>query len=149
VASQKAVLEESLMAIAAQVPAWRMYPAVQALMYLRGSQLTAAAILVSELGDVRRFAHPRRLMGYLGLVPKETANATSSAPSPRPATPTPAGSRSKRYNTASSRQKFPRSSRCASKAKLYRDLALKTQVRLFKRGRHLLTRGLTKGMLGA
>jgi len=58
--------------IAAQVPQWRMYPAVQALMCLRGFQLTAAAILVSELGDVRRFAHPRHLMGYLGLVPKET-----------------------------------------------------------------------------
>jgi transposase len=68
----KAVLEESLLAIdqatqrlarlddllAVQVPPWRMYPAVQALMCLRGFQLTAAAILVAELGDIRRFSHP-------------------------------------------------------------------------------------------
>jgi transposase len=48
-----------------------MYPAVKALMCLRGFQLTAAAVLVAELGDVRRFAHPRHVMAFLGLVPKE------------------------------------------------------------------------------
>ena len=81
----KAVLEECLLAIdqavqrvarlddllAAQVPLWRMYPAVKALMCLRGFQLTAAAVLVAELGDVRRFHHPRHLMAFLGLVPRE------------------------------------------------------------------------------
>ena len=81
----KAVLEESLMAItqatervrrleeliAVQVPQWRMYPAVQALMCLRGFQLTAAAILVAELGDLHRFTHPPHLMGLLGLVPRQ------------------------------------------------------------------------------
>jgi len=81
----KAVLEEYLLAIdqavhrverldellAVQVLQWRMYPAVEALMCLRGFQLTAAAVLVAELGDVRRFAHPRHVMAYLGLVPKE------------------------------------------------------------------------------
>ncbi len=28
-------------------------------------------IPVSELGDIHRFAHPRQLMAYLGLVPTE------------------------------------------------------------------------------
>jgi transposase len=50
---------------------WRLRPAVQALMAFRGFQLVAALILVSELGDIHRFAHPRQLMTYLGLVSVE------------------------------------------------------------------------------
>jgi transposase len=50
---------------------WRLKPAVQALMALRGFQLVAAMITVSELGDIHRFAHPRQLMTYLGLVSVE------------------------------------------------------------------------------
>ena len=79
----KSVLEENLLAvtaatervtrheelIAAQVPQWRLYPAVQALMCLRGFQLTAATVLVAELGDIRRFNHPRHVRAFLGLVP--------------------------------------------------------------------------------
>jgi transposase len=37
---------------------WRLKPAVQALMALRGFQLVAAMVTVSELGDIYRFAHP-------------------------------------------------------------------------------------------
>ena len=50
---------------------WRLKPAVQALMAFRGFQLVAAMITVSELGDLHRFAHPRQLMTYLGLVSVE------------------------------------------------------------------------------
>jgi len=50
---------------------WRLAPAVAALMALRGFQLVAAMITVSELGDIHRFAHPRQLMTYLGLVSTE------------------------------------------------------------------------------
>ncbi len=63
--------------IAAQVPQWKMYPAVQALMCLRGVQLNAATVLVAELGDVHRFRHPRHLMAFLGLVPKEHTTGDS------------------------------------------------------------------------
>ena len=52
-----------------------MYPAVKALMAMRGFQLVAATVLVAEIGDIRRFAHPRHLMAFLGLVPRETAPA--------------------------------------------------------------------------
>jgi len=38
---------------------------------LRGVQLIAAITLVAELQDFLRFAHPRQLMAYLGLVPTE------------------------------------------------------------------------------
>ena len=53
---------------------WRLKPAVQALMAFRGFQLVAAMITVSELGDIHRFAHPRQLMTYLGLVSTEDSS---------------------------------------------------------------------------
>ena len=40
-------------------------------MTLRGIDFVAAATLVAELGDLKRFAHPRELMSFLGLVPSE------------------------------------------------------------------------------
>jgi transposase len=53
---------------------WRLKPAVQALMAFRGFQLVAAMVTVSELGDIHRFAHPRQLMTYLGLVSTEDSS---------------------------------------------------------------------------
>ena len=50
---------------------WRLAPAVRALMALKGFRTVAAMILVSELGEVHRFNHPRQVMAYLGLVPTE------------------------------------------------------------------------------
>ena len=38
---------------------------------VRGIQLIHAVRIVAELGDLVRFGHPRRLMGYLGLIPSE------------------------------------------------------------------------------
>jgi transposase len=62
----KALLEE-----------WHMKPVVLALMGLRGYQTVAAMITVSEIGDIHRFAHPRQLMAYLGLVPSESSSGGS------------------------------------------------------------------------
>jgi len=84
----KAILEEYLQGIdAAQervqrleasmlnlLETWRLKPAVQALMACRGFQLVAAMVTVSELGDIHRFAHPRQLMTYLGLVSREDSS---------------------------------------------------------------------------
>jgi transposase len=61
-------IEESMQAL---LEGWRLKPAVQTLMAFRGFQLVAAMITVSELGDIHRFAHPRQLMTYLGLVSTE------------------------------------------------------------------------------
>ena len=83
--AMKAILEEYLQGIDAAhqrvqrieasmltlLESWRLKPAVQALMAFRGFQLVAAMITVSELGDIHRFAHPRQLMTYLGLVSVE------------------------------------------------------------------------------
>jgi len=83
--AMKAILEEYLQGIDAAhqrvqrieasmltlLETWRLKPAVKALMAFRGFQLVAAMITVSELGDIHRFAHPRQLMTYLGLVSVE------------------------------------------------------------------------------
>jgi transposase len=60
-----------------EVEGWRMRPVVNALMSLRGLDLIGASTVVAELGDLRRFAHPRELMGYLGLVPSEHSTGSS------------------------------------------------------------------------
>ena len=54
---------------------WQLRPAVEALMGFKGFKLVAAMITVSELGDIHRFAHPRQLMAYLGLVPSESTSS--------------------------------------------------------------------------
>jgi len=50
---------------------WEWEPIVRALMGCKGFQEVAAMTVISELGDLRRFEHPRALMGFLGLVPSE------------------------------------------------------------------------------
>lgn len=58
---------------------WHLSPVVKALMGFRGYQTVAAMITVSEIGDIHRFAHPRQLMAYLGLVPSESSSGGSRA----------------------------------------------------------------------
>ena len=43
-------------------------------MGFRGFQTTAAMVLAAEVGDFRRFSHPRRLMSFLGVVPNEDSS---------------------------------------------------------------------------
>ena len=49
-------------------------PAVNRLQCFRGVQRHVAMVLTTEIGDWRRFASPRQLMAYLGLVPKERSS---------------------------------------------------------------------------
>ena len=49
---------------------------VGALATLRGVQLITAATIVSEVGTLHRFATPRHLMGYTGLVPREHSSGS-------------------------------------------------------------------------
>lgn len=44
-------------------------------MAFKGFQIVAAMILVSELGNINRFEHPRQIMAYLGLVPTESTSS--------------------------------------------------------------------------
>jgi len=61
-------LTDRLEGFAQQEP-WRA--TVQALRCFHGIDTVTALALVAEIHDPRRFAHPRQLMSYLGLVPRE------------------------------------------------------------------------------
>jgi transposase len=63
--------------IAALLPDWTLAPVVAALQTMRGMALVNAATLIAELGDLSRFANPRQLMAYLGLVPSEYSSGAS------------------------------------------------------------------------
>ncbi len=58
-------------------PDWTLAPVVAALQTMRGMALVNAATLIAELGDLSRFANPRQLMAYLGLVPSEYSSGAS------------------------------------------------------------------------
>ena len=86
--SQKMILEEYLQTIDTNVQrvadleenmrnlqsGWARSNFVKALQGFRGFKLVASMIITSELGDLTRFSHPRKLMAYLGLVPTEDSS---------------------------------------------------------------------------
>lgn len=49
-------------------------PVVGRLKTLRGIQTPTAMTLISEMIDLRRFAHPHALMAFVGLVPSERSS---------------------------------------------------------------------------
>lgn len=57
-----------------QAKHWRFYPVVKAIQAMRGVRMLVALGTIAELGDLRRFDHPRKLMAYLGLVPSESSS---------------------------------------------------------------------------
>jgi transposase len=56
-----------------------MAPVVAALQALRGIAFLSAVVRVAGIGDFRRFANPRQLMAWLGLVPAEHSNGAKVA----------------------------------------------------------------------
>jgi transposase len=109
--------------------------------------VTAVGV-VAEVGDLRRFQHPRELMAYLGLVPSEY----SSGPSVRRGAITKAGNPHARRLLAEAAwayQGIPRIGRLALSRqerlpKTIRDIAWKAQLRLTTRFRRLVARGKAK-----
>jgi transposase len=131
--------------IAAALPDWSLAPVVHALQALRGMALVAAATLVAELGDITRFASPRHLMAYLGLVPSEH----SSGGTRRQGGITKAGNGaarrmlieaawSYRFPARISREQLLRQE---GLTKPIRDIAWKAQERLCRRYRKLARAG--------
>jgi hypothetical protein len=107
--------------------------------------LVAAATLVAEIGDITRFANPRQLMAYLGLVPSEH----SSGGTRRQGGITKAGNGaarrmlieaawSYRFPARISREQLLRQE---GLAKPIRDTAWKAQERLCRRYRKLARAG--------
>lgn len=161
----KFTLEEYLMAISdainriarleqmieVEAPKWRMYPALKALMCIRGIQLIAATIIVSELGNIHRFSHPRHLMAYLGLVPQEDTSDNKR----RLGSITKAGNSHARWILVEIIQHAFLPPKVSAQLTLrqegqdpkYIELSWKIQTRLYTRSRHLLQRGLMKAKI--
>ncbi|MCP4677504.1 MAG: IS110 family transposase [Deltaproteobacteria bacterium] len=53
---------------------WGRRGFVEALQGLKGFQMVASMVVASELGDLTRFSHPRKLMAFLGLVSSEDSS---------------------------------------------------------------------------
>ena len=130
------------------LPDWSLKPLVQALMALRGVQLIAAMTLVAELQDFMRFASPRKLMAFVGLVPGEH----SSGPKRRQGSITKAGNSAARrmlVEIAWHYQHSPRVSpviatRHDRLPQAITDIAWAAQLRLHAKFKRLLARRVMK-----
>ena len=127
-------LEDQLAEAARQEP---LRPAVQVLMAFRGIGLITALTVVCELGDIRRFSHPRQLMAYLGLVPSEYSSGNRT----RRGAITKTGNTQVRTALVSAAWKYTAPPRC-SKVLLERQqrvsaevvtLSWKAQTRLYQK----------------
>jgi transposase len=139
--------------IEAMLPDWTLAPVVAALQTMRGMALVNAATLIAELGDLSRFANPRQLMAYLGLVPAEH----SSGASVRRGGLTKAGNSAARrlLIEAAWTYRFPaRVSRelllrQENQSKPIREIAWKAQLRLCARYRKLARSGKPANLVTA
>lgn len=134
-------VERIMGALRIQCAEWRMKPVVDALMCMRGFDIVAAVSFIAELGDLSRFAHPRQLMSYLGLVPSECSSGSSR----RQGAITKAGNVHARRILIEAAwnyrhgAKISRSleSRQQGQPKSVRDIAWRAQLRLSQRYRRL------------
>ena len=130
------------------LPSWSMAPVVTALQAMRGVALVVAVTVVAEVGDFRRFANPRQLMAYLGLVPSEH----SSGSTVRRGGITKAGNAIARRVLIEGAWTYRMSARVSRKlhdrletlSMAVRDIAWKAQVRLCTRYRRLAAAGKPK-----
>ncbi len=130
------------------LPAWHLAPLVAALQALRGVQLINATTLAAELQDFVRFAHPRQLMAYVGLVPGEH----SSGPRRRQGAITKAGNAAVRRTLIEMAWHYQHPARVSAVIaarqdglpKAVTDIAWAAQLRLHAKFKRLLARKLMK-----
>ena len=128
-----------------QVKQWRFYPVVLAIQAIRGVRLLIATGIVAELGDLRRFDHPRKLMAYLGLVYKEH----SSGDKRRLGSITKCGSSRARRLLVQGAHTYKHNAKISTELqkrqeglpKAINDIAWQAQLRLCRRYHRLLSRG--------
>ncbi len=125
---------------------WRFTAVVSALRTLRGIDTVSAIGLVAEIGDIQRFAHPRHLMSYLGLVPSEHSSGNTVR---RGGITKTGNAHARRLLTEASWQyRYPArlskllSNRQQGQPEAIRRHAWKAQVRLCARFAHLQRRGV-------
>jgi len=143
-------IERLEQAIEVAVPDWSLAEVVTALMAMRGLDLVSATTILAEIGDLSRFATPRELMAYLGLVPSEQSTGDTVV---RGAITKAGNGRARRMlvECAWSYQHPPRVSqdkqvKVAAAPPAVREIAWKAQCRLNKRYRALVRRGKLKSV---
>lgn len=110
---------------------------VRVLMAFRGMGLVTSLTMVSELGDIHRFAHPRQVMAYLGLVPSEHSSGNRT----QRGGITKTGNRHVRKAIISAAWKYAVPPRCSKALREHQEglpanliaFAWKAQHRLYKR----------------
>lgn len=125
---------------------WQWKPVVLALMACKGFKEVAAMTIISELGDLRRFQHPRKLMAFLGLVPGEHSTGTKR----RQGSITKCGNGHARWMLVECAQHFRRAPKISreltrrqeGQSKAVRELSWRMQNRLNKRYKTLRARGI-------
>jgi transposase len=130
---------------------WRWAALVAALQALRGVSFVTAVGVVAEIGDLRRFGHPRELMVFIGLVPSEY----SSGPNVRRGHITKTGNPHVRHllaETAWAYQGRPHvgealRTRQRTLSPTVCQIAWKAQLRLTGRFRRLVARGKAKPLV--
>ena len=135
-------------AIGDELARWRWVPVVEALQAFRGIR---AVRLVAELGDLTRFASPRYLMGFLGLVPSENSTGNRR----RQGAITKTGNSSARRALVEAAWAYRYGARVSvgiarrqsGLPKFVTDLAWKAQLRLCARFRRLSARGLNRNKI--
>lgn len=135
-------LEAALVEI---VPTWTMAPVVAAYQALRGVAFLTAATFVAEIGDIRRFDHPRQVMAFLGLVPSERSTGETR----RQGGITKTGNTRARKALIEAAWTYRHPARIgtdhqrrqANLPEEIRDIAWKAQARLCARYRKLLVKG--------
>jgi transposase len=138
-------IERLEQAIRDSVPEWSLAPVVEALQALRGIDLISAVVFMLKIGDLSRFASPRQLMAFLGLVPSEWSTGESVIRGPI----TKAGNRRARrilVEAAWSYRHPPRVGKEKQKKveavpRIVREIAWKAQTRLCGRFRKLTRKG--------
>ena len=133
------------------VPSWSLACVVRAIQAMRGIAMTSAITLVAEIGDFRRFATPKQLMAYLGLVPSERSSGPKTA---RGAITKAGNTRARRIlvEDAWTYRMAPRvgmamQERSQGLPQAVRDIAWKAQLRLCKRYRRLAAQGKQKNVV--
>jgi len=133
------------------VKQWRFYPVVKGLQAMRGVRLIIATGVVAELGDLKRFDHPRKLMAYLGLVPSEHSSggkrrvgSITKAGNKRVRRLLTEGAHSYRYPANISREIQVR---LEGLPKDVTDIAWKAQLRLCQRYRRLYAKGKHRNLV--
>lgn len=133
------------------VKQWRYYPVVKSIQAMRGVRLLVATGIISELGDLSRFDHPRKLMSYVGLTPSEN----SSGGKRRLGSITKCGNTRARRLLTESAHSYRYSANISTEmqkrqedvSKEIVDIAWKAQLRLCRRFQKLTHRGKHRSVI--